>query len=124
MRVLIVEKDITTKIVYEAELHQQNVTVDLASNGEEGLKMANENKPDLIVLELVLPRINGFDFIKEIKKNENLRDVKILVSSILSQKKDINEAMELGAYEYLQKDAYSQKQIIARVLDILISGQN
>lgn len=124
MRVLIVEKDVTTKIVYESELHQQNVTVDLASNGEEGLKMANENKPDLIMLELVLPRINGFDFIKEIKKNEQLKDVKILVSSILSQKKDIDEAMELGAYEYLQKDAYSQKQIIAKVLDILINEQN
>jgi len=120
MRVLVVEKDNTTKTIYQSELYQQNITVDLASSGEEGLKMASENKPDLILLELVLPRINGFDFLATIKKDPNLKDVKVLVVSILSQKKDVDEAMALGAYKYLQKDAYSQKQIIALALEALM----
>ncbi|MBU4217218.1 response regulator [Candidatus Parcubacteria bacterium] len=120
MRVLVVEKDNTTKTIYQSELYQQNITVDLASNGEEGLKMASENKPDLILLELVSPRINGFDFLAKIKKDKILKDVKVLVASILSQKKDIDEALALGAYKYLQKDSYSQKQIIATVLEALM----
>lgn len=120
MRVLVVEKDNTTKTIYQSELYQQNITVDLAANGEEGLKMASENKPDLILLELVLPRINGFDFLEKIKKDKDLKDVKVLVASILSQKKDIDEAMSLGAYKYLQKDSYSQKQIITTALEALM----
>lgn len=120
MRVLIVEKDNTTKTIYQSELYQQNITVDLASNGEEGLRMASENKPDLILLELVSPRINGFDFLSRIKKDKDLKDVKVLVASILSQKKDVDEAMALGAYKYLQKDSNSQKQIIATALEALM----
>lgn len=122
MRVLIVEKDNTTKTVYQSELYQQNIEVDLASNGEEGLKMAQANKPDLIVLELVLPRINGFDFLAKIKADKNLKDVKVIVASILSQKKDVDEAKALGAHKYLPKDSYSQKQIIAKVLEVLMEG--
>jgi len=122
MRVLVIEKDNTTKTVYQSELYQQNITVDLASNGEEGLKMAAENKPDLILLELVLPRVNGFDFLSKIKADKKLNDVKILVASVLSQKKDIEEAKSLGAYKYLPKDSYSQKQIIAEVLEALMAG--
>ena len=122
MRVLVVEKDNTTKTIYESELHQQNIEVDLASNGEEGLKMAGANKPDLIVLELVLPRINGFDFLAKIKADKKLKDVKVLVASILSQKKDVDEAMSLGAHKYLPKDSYSQKQIIEKVLEVLMEG--
>ena len=68
MRVLVIDFEKFSQTVFESELHQQNIEVDLAVNGEEGLDLIKKNKPDLIVLELILPKINGFDLLAEIKK--------------------------------------------------------
>jgi len=120
MRVLIVEKDDVIKTVYQSELHQQNITVDLASDGKEAYDLAQKNKPDLIVTELILPKMNGFELLEKIKNDKKLKDVKVIISSLLAQKSDIDEAITLGAHKYLQKDLFSQKQVVEEIIKQLM----
>lgn len=121
MKVLIIEDDKVISTVYESELHQENIEVDVAQNGEEGLEKARKSKPDLILLDMILPRKNGFEVLEELKKDKMLNKIPVVVSSALSQKVDIDEAMKLGAYKYLSKENFSQKQIIREVVNILMT---
>jgi DNA-binding response OmpR family regulator len=95
MKVLIIDNDKFTRTVYESELHQQNIEVNVAEDGKDGLDKARKDKPDLIILDLILPKLNGFEVLKELKSDSKLKDVPVLVSSILAQKNDINEASDI-----------------------------
>lgn len=121
MKVLIIEDNKFLRQVYESELHQENIEVDLAEDGVAGIEKAKTGKPDLILLDLILPKKNGFEVIEEIRADQKLKKIPIVVSSALSQKSDIDEAMQLGATKYLSKDSYSQKQVIQEVLNVLMS---
>jgi len=122
MRVLVVDHDKFVRTIYQSELHQQNITVDLAGDGAEALEMIRKNKPDLVVLELVLPRMNGFDFLAELRKDKKLKDIKVLVCTILGQKKDMDEVVSFGVAKYLRKEDYSHKQVIEEILNILVAS--
>lgn len=119
---MIIDKDNFLKTVYKSEMNQQNINVDLASDGLEGLEIIKKNKPDLVVTELILPRLNGFDFLAKIKKDKKLKSIKVMVVSELGQQCDIDEAMKLGAVKYLPKDLYSQNQVVEEILNILMTG--
>lgn len=121
MRVLIIEDNKFIRTVYESELHQENIEVDLAEDGIKGLEKAREKAPDLIILDLILPRKNGFDVLEELKSDAKLKKIPVVVASALSQKSDMDEAMNLGAIKYFPKDSYSQKQIIQEVLNVLMT---
>lgn len=121
MRVLVVDYEKFTKTVFESELHQQNIEVDLASDGEEALVLLKKNSPDLIVLELVLPKVSGFEFLKELKKIKKYAQIPVVVYSRLNQKKDIDEAKLLDIDRYFSKDDYSAKQVIKEILNILMA---
>jgi DNA-binding response OmpR family regulator len=120
MKVLIIEDDNFIRTLYESELHQENIEVELAADGEEGLNKAKKVKPDLILLDLILPKKNGFEVLEILKKDEKLKKIPVVILSALSQKVDIDEAMKLGAIRYLTKEDYSQKQITKEILDILM----
>lgn len=121
MKVLVVDTIKYVQTVFESEFHQQNIEVELASSSQEALDLIKKGKPDLIILELILPVMNGFDFIVELKKNKKNKDIPIIVYSRLGQKKDIDEASSLGITKYFPKEDYSQKQVIQESLNILMS---
>lgn len=121
MRVLVVDYEKFSQTVFQSELHQQNIEVDLARDGEEALELIKKNTPDLIILELILPKINGFDFLKEIKAKKKFSQIPVVVYSRLNQKKDIDEANSLNIEKYFSKDDYSRKQVIKEILNILMA---
>lgn len=121
MKVLIIDEDKFARSIYESELHQQNIQVVFAVDGADGLKKAKEEKPNLIIMELILTKKNGFDLLNEIKNDAKIKDIPVIVCSVLGQESDINEAMSLGAKKYFSKDTYSLKQVTKEVLDILMS---
>ena len=123
MKVLVIEEDSFIRAVYESELRQENIEVVSALNGRDGLAKALETKPDLIITELILTKLNGFELIKEIRqsvKKNPLAKTPIVVVSALSQKQDIDEAMALGATKYLPKDLFSSKQAVREVLNLMM----
>jgi len=90
-----------------------------AGNGEEGLKLANQESPDIVLLDLRMPGMDGMDVIGELKKNH--KNVKILVVSIIRNKKVIDKCLELGADGYLSKPV-TQENLVEKISEILTSS--
>lgn len=121
MKVLVIEEDKFARSIYESELHQQNVNVESAENGLVGYNKVMELMPDLIIMELILTKLNGFELLRRLKTDETTKDIPVIVCSALSHEQDIEEAKRYGAMKYFPKDNYSIKQVIKEVMDILVT---
>lgn len=119
MKVLVIDSDKFAQTVYESEFHQENIEVIVVENGQEGYAAAVKEMPDLILLELILTKKNGFELIRELKANPKLKNIPVVVCSSLSQKADIDESVSLGALKYYSKDNYSLKQVVREVMKIM-----
>jgi DNA-binding response OmpR family regulator len=106
---------------YVRKLELEGFTVLHAHNGEEALKLFLGNKPDLVLLDLMMPIKNGFEVLEEIKKSTDAekKKIPIVVSSNLGQKSDIETAMNLGASGFLVKSNISLKELVAKVREFL-----
>jgi len=120
MKVLVIDNDGFTRTVYESEFHQENIEVELAADGEDGIVKVKKINPTLVLLDLILPKKNGFEVISAIRADKKLSKIPIIVASGLNQETDIKEALRLGATKYFSKDSYSLKQIIQEVLKVLM----
>ncbi len=114
-KVLIVEDDNFLLKVYLERLRDEGYDVSVATNGEEALTMAQQEQPGLILLDMILPRMSGFDFLKKIKKLDDLKDVPIIVLSNLGQDADVEQAMKLGAEDYHVKANHSFRSVIEKI---------
>ncbi len=90
-----------------------------AENGEEGLEKAKTNRPDLIILDVLMPKMDGAEFLKTIKADESLKGVPVLISSNISSLKKISDMMALGALGYIIKSDESLDSIVQNVENIL-----
>ncbi|MEI6580676.1 MAG: response regulator [bacterium] len=114
-RVLIVEDDQHISKVYEIQLAKEGLFTILARDGEEAVKMVENEKPDLIILDLMLPKKDGFWVLEEMRKNSKYSKIPILVISNLGQKTDAARALELGATEYLVKIDHPIQELVDRI---------
>ncbi|MDF1498122.1 MAG: response regulator [Patescibacteria group bacterium] len=110
-KIMIVEDDRFLLKAYEIKFQQLNFDVVVAMNGNEGLKLAEKEVPSLILLDLMLPKMNGFEFLKKIKSDERLKEIPIIAVSNLGQKSDKDKALSLGAKEYLIKTDFTLEEI-------------
>ena len=117
--VILVVDDITTNIILmQRMLLRRNYCVLVAQSGTEALKIAEEKKPDLILLDIMMPVMDGYEVLARLRSNEATRDIKVVMVSALGGKLDIKNAMEIGADAYLTKPLVVQK--LYDVLDELI----
>jgi len=86
-----------------------------AYDGEEGLKRAKQELPHIILLDLIMPVMDGFDVLEQIKANPDLKHIPVLILSNLGQDSDINKAKELGAVDYLVKANWSLQGVIDKI---------
>ncbi len=114
-KILIVEDDNFLIKAYQIKFDREGFKVIIARNGAEGLEMANAELPQLILLDLMLPKMDGFEFLGLIKKDEKLKNIPVLVLSNLGQKSDVDKAMALGAVEYFIKTEYTLEDIIKKI---------
>lgn len=89
--------------------------VQSAYDGETGLEMVKTEKPDLILLDLILPKLHGFDVLKRIKEDPEIRDIPLIVLTNLEDMGDVEKALELGATTYLVKANYSLDEVLEKV---------
>ncbi|MFA6382159.1 MAG: response regulator [Candidatus Buchananbacteria bacterium] len=101
--ILIIEDDEVLLRALYLTFHKSDYTIATATDGDTGLKMAERVKPDIIFLDLLLPKMNGFDFLKNIKADPVLKDIPIIVLSNLGDQENIDKAKELGALDYFVK---------------------
>ena len=115
-KILIVEDDQPTIEAMAFILNKRSIRADTALNGEEAIVRLKKEKYDLVLLDLLLPKKNGFEVIKAIKTNGFSKNAKILVFSNLGQKEDIEKAMALGADDYIIKADTGINKLVERIV--------
>jgi len=118
-KVLIVEDDVFLLNMYAEKFTLENYQVFAAEEGKKGVKLALKEKPDIILLDIILPGMNGFDVLKAIKEDESTRHIPVILLTNLSQRDDINKGLELGAVDYLIKAHFMPSEVVEKVKNIL-----
>ena len=121
--ILLVEDDPFLIDIYTTKLKEAGFSVEVATDGEGGLRLITEKKFDLLVLDIVLPQIDGWEILRKIKneklKTKNFRDLKIVVLSNLRQKDEVEKGIKLGATKYLIKAHYTPSEVIEEIKEVL-----
>jgi DNA-binding response OmpR family regulator len=117
--ILIVEDEPTLQKALSLALTQEGYDVKNALDGEIGLKLAREAKPDLILLDLILPKVDGFEALEDLKNNDATKDIPIIVLTNLESTQEIERALVMGATTYLVKANYDLKDIIQKIKETL-----
>jgi len=99
-RILVVEDETFLVKIYSVKLKKEGFEVLIATDGEQAVQMANEVKPDIILLDLILPKMNGFEALEKMRANPELKNTPVIVLSNLGQDEDIKRAESLGATDY------------------------
>jgi DNA-binding response OmpR family regulator len=118
-KILIIEDDKFLRDLLSQKLMREGFKVLTAVEGEEGIKMMGEEAPNLVMLDLILPGLDGFDILTRLKETPELSSVPVLVLSNLGQKEDIERAMSLGAEEFLIKANFTPGEIVEKIKVIL-----
>ncbi len=104
---------------YLQVLRDQGVNVDIAFNGDEAIAHIHDLNPDLVILDVVLPGMNGFEVLEKIRAEEAYKELPVIVLSNLNQQKDLDRAKALGVSEYLIKANFALTDLAAKIQEIL-----
>jgi DNA-binding response OmpR family regulator len=118
-KVLIVEDDMPLLDLYDKKFTSSGFSVIRAKDGGEGLKAAEEHTPDAIVLDLMLPVMNGFEVLKRVKKDDNIKEIPVVILSNYGEMLNITEGLLSGAVEYLIKVEHSPEEVVEIVTDAI-----
>ena len=122
--VVLIEDDRYYRLAYQDGLKEAGFDVFLAGNGKEGLKLVQSEKPDLILLDLIMPIKNGFETLEELKMDDKLKEIPVIILSNLGQDSDIEKAKALGSTDYLIKSNFSMKEVIEKIKFHLIAKKH
>lgn len=114
---MIVEDDSFVMDIYQTKLEQSGFNVILAENGLEALKKLEQAKelPDLILLDIVMPYMDGLEFLKQSREKDRLKDIPVILLTNLSQKEEIEEGLRLGASDYLIKSHFTPSEVLEKI---------
>jgi len=118
-KILIVEDEKILGEMYQDKFIQAGFKTILIDTAEEGIKAVSKEKPDLILLDILLPRANGISFLKKIKKDKKLASIPVVAFSNYDDPDTKIEAHQLGAKDYLIKTNYTPNEVVARVKQLL-----
>jgi len=118
-KILLVEDDSFLAGMYVSKLNLEDFEVSLADNGEDGLKIAKQKLPNLILLDILLPQMDGFEVLKRLKENPQTAKIPIILLTNLGQKKDVDRGLALGVKDYLIKAHFMPNEVIAKIKKIL-----
>ena len=121
-RILVAEDDRFLRKAAEMALKRQGYTVLTAADGEEALRAARSVLPDLILLDLIMPKLNGFDVLQALKKDAPTAHIPVIILSNLGQDRDVQQAMDAGATAYFIKTDLSLQALVQRVEETLTAG--
>ena len=111
-KILMIEDDEELAQVYKVRFEAEGFAVDWAMNGEQGLAKAVESKPDLIILDVMMPRVSGFDVLDILRNTPQTAHVKVIIMSALSSQKDVARAKSLGVDDYIIKSQVAMADVI------------
>jgi len=113
--ILLVDDDLTLLEMYEDRLKAEGFEIVRATNGEEALKKVRENRPQLIILDIMMPKVNGFDVLKNLRADPEFKNIPIIVLTALIQDVDRLEGKKLGATDYIVKSETMPGEVVAKI---------
>lgn len=114
-KVLIIEDDESLREMYVTKLKIAGFEVETAENGDEGLEKMRKGKPNLALLDIMMPKKNGFDVLEEVQKDESIKDIPIIILSNLGQESDMTLAKSLGARDYIIKSQIMLNDLVKKI---------
>ena len=121
-RVLLAEDDRFLRKAAETALKRQGFTVLPAVDGEEALRMARAEAPDIVLLDLIMPKLQGFEVLRALKADPATTKIPVIILSNLGQESDVKQAMEAGAAGYFVKANLSLQDLVERVGEVVRSA--
>ena len=117
-KVLLIEDDKFLSDMYVTKFSKFGYKIETAYDGEEGIRKIKGLKPDIILLDIRLPLKNGFEVLKETKKDQKTKDIPIILLTNLGQKEDTERGLKLGAVDYLIKAQFTPQEVVDKVKKI------
>ncbi len=118
MKILLIEDDNFFREFYASKLKEKNIEVDVAVDGEEGIAKIQSFVPDVVLLDIIMPKKDGFEVLKEMAQLHLLPKISVLVFSTLGQEADVEKARLLGAKGYVNKSFFDFDKLYARILEL------
>ncbi|MEK7557950.1 MAG: response regulator [Patescibacteria group bacterium] len=118
-KILVVEDDVMISSMYKIKFEVDDFTVVIANNGAEGLELAKKENPDIIMLDVILPQIDGFSVLEELKKDKQTKDIPVVMLTNLGTEEDKAKGKKFGVIDYLVKASLTPKQISIKIKQYL-----
>ena len=118
-KVLIIEDDPYIADMYAMKFRMNEYEVKLAKNGEKAFDELQKEKPDIILLDLLMPGMDGYEFLEKFKKEKEFKNIKVIILTNLGQKREIERGLKLGADDYAVKAYFTPKEVVKKVEKIL-----
>jgi len=115
MYILIAEDDVFFQKFYKNELEQHGYEVQVAANGTETLTSIAQRNPDLLILDIIMPMMDGFEVLEELSKSGKITTLPVLIFSTLGQELDVKHAIDLGAKGYVNKSFFDFDSLLAKI---------
>lgn len=119
VKILLVEDDPFLASVYATKFELEGFTVMHATDGEQGLKMAEKNLPTIILLDILMPKMDGFEMLRRLKLDQALAKIPVVMLTNIGQKEDIERCLKEGAIDYLIKAHFVPGEAVKKVKKIL-----
>lgn len=115
IKILLIEDDTFLAGMYVTKLQLEGFTVNLANDGEKGLALAQADPPDIILLDIILPKMSGFDVLKSLKQDVRTKKSPVVLLTNLGQRDDVQKGLQLGAKDYLIKAHFMPSEVVEKI---------
>ncbi|MBU1102923.1 response regulator [Patescibacteria group bacterium] len=114
-KILLVEDDRFLSEMYVNKLTGSGFAVETAGDGQEALNRVKEYRPDLVLLDIVLPKMDGFEVLQSLKKDDRDRNIPVILLTNLGQKEEVEKGLKLGARDYIIKAHFTPTEVVAKI---------
>jgi DNA-binding response OmpR family regulator len=118
-QVLLVEDDVFLASIYQKKFEMEGFKITVADNGEKGLAEAKKKRYDIILLDILLPKLDGFAVLERLKNDAETKDVPVILLTNLGQKDDVEKGLQAGAVDYLIKAHFKPSEVVQKVRTVL-----
>ncbi len=119
VHVLLVEDDVFLSGIYQKKFEMEGYKVTTADNGEKAVNEAKKKKPDIVLLDVLLPKLDGFAVLEKLKEDATTKDIPVILLTNLGQKDDVEKGLQAGAVDYLIKAHFKPSEIVDKVKKVL-----
>ena len=118
-KILLIEDEEMLANMYQVKFENEGYTLIKARDGEQGLEMAQKEKPDFILLDVIMPKMDGFTVLKKLKEDAATKNIPVLLLTNLGQDEDVKKGKELGAVGYLVKANITPSEVVLKVKEVM-----